>query len=127
MVAGVRAEPVEQHGSHALWSLPVALYCTSFAATLWQPRRRCVPEWCGRECYERWSDRLRDSARRPSVRNDGDAQVQGVRLNHAIFVSEEVIVSRSGVQDEQKCPFKDSNVAVIMLTRHAESLVTTHR
>jgi hypothetical protein len=42
--------------------------------------------------------------------------VQGVRLNHAIFASEEVIFSRLGVKDGQKCPFKDSNVAAIMLT-----------
>jgi hypothetical protein len=37
-------------------------------------------------------------------------------LNQAIFVSEEVIVSRLGVQDGQKCPFKASNVTAIMLT-----------
>jgi hypothetical protein len=42
--------------------------------------------------------------------------VQGVRLNHAIFASEEVILSRWGAQDGQKWPFKDSNVAAIMLT-----------
>jgi len=33
-------------------------------------------------------------------------RVQGVRLNHAIFASEEVMFSRFGVQDGQKCPFK---------------------
>jgi hypothetical protein len=37
-------------------------------------------------------------------------------LNHAIFASEEVILSRWGVQGGQKCPCKDSNVAAIMLT-----------
>jgi hypothetical protein len=37
-------------------------------------------------------------------------------LNQAIFVSDEVIVSRLGVQDGQKCPLKDSNVTAIMLT-----------
>jgi hypothetical protein len=36
-------------------------------------------------------------------------------LNYAIFASEEVIVSQLGVKDGQKCPFKDSNVTVIML------------
>jgi hypothetical protein len=42
--------------------------------------------------------------------------VQGVRLNHAIFVSEGVIFSRLGVKDGQKCPLKDSHVAAIILT-----------
>jgi hypothetical protein len=42
--------------------------------------------------------------------------VQWVGLNHAIFASEEVIISRWGVQDGQKCPLKDSNVAASMLT-----------
>jgi hypothetical protein len=42
--------------------------------------------------------------------------VQGVRLNHANFASEEVIFFSMGVKDGQKCPFKDSNVAVIILT-----------
>ena len=37
-------------------------------------------------------------------------------MNHAIFASEEVIVSPLGVKDGQKCPCKDSNVAAIMLT-----------
>ena len=37
-------------------------------------------------------------------------------MNHAIFASEEVIVSRLGVKDAQQCPFKDSNVAAILLT-----------
>ena len=37
-------------------------------------------------------------------------------MNYAIFVSKEVIVSRLGVQDGQKCPLKDSNVTAIMLT-----------
>ena len=37
-------------------------------------------------------------------------------MNYAIFVSEEVIVSRLGVKDGQKRPFKDSNVTAIMLT-----------
>src|SRR5262245_37696385 len=41
--------------------------------------------------------------------------VQGVGLNHAIFASEEVIFSRLGVKDGQKCPLKDSSVAAIML------------
>ena len=44
-----------------------------------------------------------------------EAHVQGVRLNHAIFASEEVIFSRLGVKDGQKCPFKDSNVVALML------------
>src|SRR5215510_11221190 len=44
------------------------------------------------------------------------AHVQGVRLNHTIFASEEVILSRWGVQSGQKCPCKDGNVAAIMLT-----------
>jgi hypothetical protein len=44
------------------------------------------------------------------------AHVQGVRLNYAIFASEEVIFSRLGVQDGHKCPFKASNVAASMLT-----------
>ena len=42
--------------------------------------------------------------------------VQGVRLNHANFASEEVICFRLGVKDGQKCPFKDSNGAALMLT-----------
>ena len=50
------------------------------------------------------------------LRHGPGAHVQGVRLNHAIFASEEVIVSRLGVKDGQKCPFKDSNVTAIMLT-----------
>jgi hypothetical protein len=45
-----------------------------------------------------------------------EAHVQGVRLNHAIFASEEVIFSRLEVKDGQKCPLKDSNVPAIMLT-----------
>src|SRR4029434_1232016 len=44
------------------------------------------------------------------------SHVQGVGLNHAIFASEEVIISQLGVKDGQKCPFKDSNVAVFMPT-----------
>ena len=36
-------------------------------------------------------------------------------MNHAIFASEEVIFSRLGVKDGQKCPFKDSNVVALML------------
>ena len=43
-------------------------------------------------------------------------------MNHAIFASEEVILSQLGVQDGQKCACKDSTVTAIM---HAESLVTT--
>jgi hypothetical protein len=42
--------------------------------------------------------------------------VQGVGLNHAIFASAEVIISRWGAKDGQKRPLKDSNVAAIMLT-----------
>jgi hypothetical protein len=42
--------------------------------------------------------------------------VQGVESNYAIFASEEMMISRWGVHDGQKCPFKDSNVATIMLT-----------
>ena len=42
--------------------------------------------------------------------------VQGVRLNHAIFASGEVILSRWEVQDGQTCPCKDSHSAAIMLT-----------
>ena len=42
--------------------------------------------------------------------------VQGVGLNHAIFASEEVIVSPLGVQDGQPCPCKDSHVTARMLT-----------
>jgi hypothetical protein len=38
------------------------------------------------------------------------------RLTHTICASEEVIVARLGVQDGQKCPFKDSTVAAIMLS-----------
>jgi hypothetical protein len=41
--------------------------------------------------------------------------VQGVRLNHAIFASEEVIFFSIGSEDRQKCPCKDSNITVIML------------
>ena len=37
-------------------------------------------------------------------------------MNHAIFASEEGIVSRLGVKDAQQCPLKDSNVAAILLT-----------
>jgi len=37
-------------------------------------------------------------------------------LNHAIFASEEVIVSPLGVQDGQPCPCKDSHVTARMLT-----------
>jgi hypothetical protein len=37
-------------------------------------------------------------------------------LNHALFVSEDVILSRWGVQGGQECHCKDSNVAAIMLT-----------
>ena len=37
-------------------------------------------------------------------------------MNHAIFASAEVILSRWGVQGGQKCSWKDSNVAAIMLT-----------
>jgi hypothetical protein len=37
-------------------------------------------------------------------------------LSYAIFASEEGIVSRLGVKDGQKCPWKDSNVSTIMLT-----------
>jgi hypothetical protein len=44
------------------------------------------------------------------------AHVQGVRLNHAIFTSEEGFFLDWELKDGQKCPFKDSNVAAIMLT-----------
>jgi hypothetical protein len=44
------------------------------------------------------------------------AHVQGARLNHANFASEEMICFRLGVKDGQKCPLKDSNVVAIMLT-----------
>jgi len=42
--------------------------------------------------------------------------VQGVGLNHAIFASEEVMVSPLGVKDGHKGPCKDSNVTALMLT-----------
>ena len=37
-------------------------------------------------------------------------------MNHAIFASEEVILARLRVKDRQKCPWKNSKVAIIMLT-----------
>src|SRR5215216_997190 len=40
--------------------------------------------------------------RKPRLSGVG-SHVQGVRLNYAIFASEEVIVSRLGVKDGQKC------------------------